>query len=127
MMIPCKQIKFLGFLLDKSTMSIALPLTKITDLRVLNMLQKTIVSTKALARLVGKLVATKPTVNIVPLHYRALQSLKIVATHQHQEMITLSPEATEDLKWWHTHLPAHCFSPVVRLETSIAVMSDASM
>jgi len=70
-MTPRKQIKFLDFLLDTSIMSAALSLTKISDLqkKVLNMFQQTTVSTKTLASLVGKQVATKPAVYIAPLHY----------------------------------------------------------
>ena len=48
---------------------------------------------------VGKTHGNKASSIHRPLHYHALQSLKISALHAQQETVALSPEATNNLKW----------------------------
>jgi len=125
---PAKQLEFLGFLIDTQSMTIVLPPAKVTDLQreAAKLLELRTVSTKSLARLVGKLVATKPAVFIAPLRYRALQSQKISSTFAQQEQTLLSQEACSELRWWSTQLPAHCSAPLLKPEASLVITSDAS-
>ena len=65
-----------------------------------------------------------------PLHYRALQDLKIQTLRQHvsyQTLISLSPEARADLQWWLSDLSHNCSAVIVKPEASIVIESDASM
>ena len=128
-LMPSTQLEYLGFLINTQTMTIALPPAKISDLQkeASGLLKHSPVPTKSLERFVGKLVATKPAVYIAPLRYRALQSLKVAATLAHQEQTVLSQEACKDLRWWISQLPAHCSSPLLRLEASTVITSDASI
>ena len=97
---PATQIEFLGFSINTTTMSIALPTGKVAEIQkeTAHLLQQSSVPTKGLARLVGKLVATRPAIFTAPLHYRALQSVQITAMYAHQELCPLSPEAMADLE-----------------------------
>ena len=126
---PSKQIDFLGFTINTSTMTISLPVVKKVEIQreTSQLLRCPSIQTRTLACLLGKLVATKPAVFIAPLHYRALQSLKIFALHAQQETVALSPEATDNLKWWSTQLHLHCSSPILKPEASTVITSDASL
>ena len=126
---PSKQIDFLGFTINTSTMTISLPVVKKVEIQreTSQLLRCPSIQTRTLACLLGKLVATKPAVFIAPLHYRALQSLKISALHAQQETVALSPEATDNLKWWSTQLHLHCSSPILKPEASTVITSDASL
>ena len=128
-LVPTTQLDFLGFSINTNIMSIALPPAKNSRKLILkdtsHLLRQPSVLTKALACLLGKLVATKLAVPTAPLHYRALQSVKIAAIYAHQETCTLSPEAIEDLMWWKSNLPHHCSSPILKPEASMVITSDA--
>ena len=124
---PLKQIDILGFTINTSSMTITLPPIKKEEIQreTSRLLRRSSVQTRTLACLVGKLVATWPAVFTAPLHYRALQSLKITALHTQQEVV-LSPEAMKDLRWWSTQLHLHCSSPILKPEASVVITSDAS-
>ena len=72
-------LEFLGFALDTETMTISLPVHKLLSIQkeASHLFSLERVSIKALASFIGMLVVTKPTLWIGPLHYRALQDLKI--------------------------------------------------
>ena len=128
-LIPSKQIDFLGFAINTSTMTISIPAVKKAEIqrKTSQLLRCPSIQKQTLACLLGKLVATKPAVFIAPLHYCALQSLKISALHAQQETVALSPEVTENLKWWSTQLHLHCSSPILKLEASMVITLDASL
>ena len=110
-------------------MTISLPTVKKAEIQreTSQLLRCPYIQTRTLVCLLGKLVATKPTVFIAPLHYRALQSLQISVLHAQQETIALSPEATDNLKWLSTQLHLLCSSPILKLEASMVITSDASL
>ena len=128
-LVPTKQLDFLGFSINTSVMSITLPPAKAAEIRqeASRLLKLPSVQIKSLACLLGKLVATRPAVFIAPLHYRALQSLKIASLHAHREVAPLSPEAINDLTWWSSQLHLHCSSPILKPEASVVITSDASL
>ena len=112
---PLRQINFLGFTVNTSTMTISLPAVKKAEIqRETQLLRCPSIQTRTLACLLVKLVPMKPAVFIAPLHYHTLQSLKISALHAQQETVALSPEATNNLKWWSTQLYLHCSSPILK-------------
>ena len=73
---PLFKDRVLGFTLNTKTIMVALPATKMNGIQS-DVLQNATVSLKVLSQLLGKLVATKPAVFRAPLHYQALQHLKI--------------------------------------------------
>ena len=127
--VPSSEIEFLGFTVNTKTMTVALPTIKRSgiQLEVARVLQNKTICLKVLPQLLGKLVATKPAVFRAPLHYRALQHLKISRMRAGQEVATIPPKADKDLTWWHTQLPMHPCSPIVQKEASVVIESDASL
>ena len=128
---PTCHLEFLGFVVDTENMVISLPTHKLHGIQkeVSHLLSLDRVPVKALACLIGLLVATKPAVWTAPLHYRALQDLKIRSLRQHphyQGTVSLSEEAQADLQWWHSELPSHCSTSMLKPEASIVIESDAS-
>ena len=128
-LIPSKQIDFLGFTINTSSTTITLPPVKKAEIQreTSRLLRCPSVQTRTLACLLGKLVATRPAVFTAPLHYRALQSLKISALHAQREIVPLSQEAINDLRWWSTQLHLHCSSPILKPEALVVITSDASL
>ena len=129
--VPSSKIEFLGFTLNLNTktMTVALPTTKMISIQsdVAKVLQKKAICLKVLSQLLGKLVATKPAVFRAPLHYWALQHLKISMMRSRQKVTTIPPEAQKDLTWWYTQLPMHSYSPIVQEEASVVIEADASL
>ena len=78
---PTCRLEFLGFVVDTEAMTISssLPTHKFHSIQreVSRLLSLERVPVKDLACLIGTLVATKPAVWTGPLHYRALQDLKV--------------------------------------------------
>ena len=84
--VPSSEIKFLGFTVNTKT-TVALPTIKRSGIHseVAKVLQNKTICLKVLSQLLGKLVATKPAVFRAPLHYWALQHLKISMMRAGQE------------------------------------------
>ena len=125
---PTCHLEFLGFVVDTENMVISLPTHKLHSIQkdVSHLLALDRVPMKALACLIGTLVATKPAIWIGPLHYRALQDLKIRSLRQHphyQGTVSLSEEAQADLWWRHSELPCHCSTLMLKPEASIVIES----
>ena len=127
--VPSSEIEFLGFTVNTKTMTVALPTIKRSRIQseVARVLQNKTIHLKVLSQLLDKLAATKPAAFRAPLHYRALQHLKISIMRAGQEVATIPTEAEKDLTWWHTQLPMHPCSPIVQKEASVVIESDASL
>ena len=121
--------EFLGFILNTKTMTVALPTAKMKGIQsdVAKILHNQKIGFKILSQLLGKLVTTKPAVLVAPLHYRALQHLKISMMRLAQNEVAILPEAWKDLMWWDRQLPMHHCSPIVQREATVIIESDASL
>jgi len=111
-------------------MMVALPVVKVMGIKseVSQVLQSPMVCLKTHSQLLGKLVATKPAVFVAPLHYGALQHLKISLMRSKQKTILISSKAQEELFWWHTQLYSTSqLLPFVQREATIVIESDVSM
>ena len=121
----------LGFTLNTETMTVVLPTTKMNSIQLdvgnYKVLHNKTICLKVLFELLDKLVATKPAVFRSPLHYQALQHLKISMMRSGQKVTTIPPESQKDLTWWHTQLPMLSCSPTVQKESSVVIDSDASL
>ena len=72
-----------------------------------------------------------PAIHPAPLHYRALQSLRMEALGQkgssdYDTSVKLSSEAVEDLQWWIHSLHHHNGRPIYSAEPTLVLESDAS-
>ena len=128
---PTCHLEFLGFIVDTDNMVISLPAHKLHCIQkeASHLLSLDRIPMRTLACFIGTLVATKPAVWTGPLHYRALQDMKIRSLRQHphyQGSVSLSKEARVDLQWWCSELPSHCSAPIWKPEASTVIESDAS-
>ncbi|XP_065902073.1 uncharacterized protein [Dysidea avara] len=128
---PTCHLEFLGFIVDTDNMVISLPAHKLHCIqkKASHLLSLDRIPMRTLACFIGTLVATKPAVWTGPLHYRALQDMKIRSLRQHphyQGSVSLSKEARVDLQWWCSELPSHCSAPIWKPEASTVIESDAS-
>ena len=128
---PTCHLEFLGLIVDTDNMVISLPAHKLHCIQkeASHLLSLDRIPMRTLACFIGTLVATKPAVWTGPLHYRALQDMKIRSLRQHphyQGSVSLSKEARVDLQWWCSELPSHCSAPIWKPEASTVIESDAS-
>ena len=75
------------------------------------------------------LVATTLAVLPAPLHYHALQALKIEGLHRHhlyESIVTLNCQSSQDLKWWIFRLHDHNGRPILEFAPDLVIESDAS-
>ena len=86
-------------------------------------------SLRRIARVVGLLASSIQEIFPGPLHYRALQRLKIEHLRRgapYPKLVPMSLEAREELKWWLHHMEAcNCRVIFVSLP-DIVIDSDAS-
>ena len=72
-----------------------------------------------------------PAIHPAPLHYRALQCLRLEALGQkrspdYDSSVKLSSEAVKDLQWWIHSLRHHNGRPIYSPEPTLVLESDAS-
>ena len=129
--LPSQEIHILGFCINSTTMVVSLTPQKRDSL--LEKISKTLHTPKmkirALAAIIGKLVAAFPAVQYGPLFYRNLEENKQKSlTHslgRYEAITTLTCEAREELHWW-VHNLSTSYSPIVRESPKIEIFTDAS-
>jgi hypothetical protein len=128
---PAHTIEFLGFLLNSTTMTIALPSRKVHQIQqsARKMLKTTQITTRSLAQLLGLMVAAHPAVLPAPLYYRQLEKQKIrqVQSHGYDSKMSLTFHMKSDLTWWITHLKQHNGRNLQISQWDLVIESDASM
>ena len=77
-LLPCKQIVFLGFILCSVTMTVQLTHERLSEFINLgqSILSKKSVTIRLFAKLIGKMVVAEPGVEAAPLFYKPLERLK---------------------------------------------------
>ena len=129
--VPTQEIQFLGFLLNFRNMTVRLTAEKIDNIvgECRSILTKGAVTIRALAQLVGKLVASEPGVPHAVLHYKPLEQEKDRVLKQHfgkfEEKIVLSRVAKCEIQWWIDNLHS-CVKPVSRGPPDMILKTDSS-
>ncbi|KAK7474676.1 hypothetical protein BaRGS_00034100 [Batillaria attramentaria] len=125
---PCKELKYLGFVLNSESMTVKLTrqrIEKITE-SCQQILEKTLVVIRELAQLIGQLVASFPGVMWETLYYRELEKQKIQALRMNKgnfdKKTKLTEAAIKEVKWWLENLGG-AFMPIGR---EIVLTTDAS-
>ena len=127
---PTTKLQHLGFIIDSENMTVSLSLNKIHKIKELlqSTLNKTFISVRQLASIIGTLVATFPGVAYGPLYYRELELLKINSLKQsknYKRRILLSPLCKIELCWWTT-TGLYSHKPISRGNPDYVIQTDAS-
>lgn len=129
--LPCKEIQFIGFVINSDSMKVTLPKSKADDIKnecidLINYTQPTI---RRVAEVVGKIGAALPAVQYGQLRHRLLDNEKSRALKHNkgdfEASMVLSNLAVTDLRWWSNNL-GHVFKPVHLENPRVSLQSDAS-
>ena len=107
---PTQSLVFLGFMVNTTSMELSLPPEKLKKIRAeaQKLLGADPIPDRLLARLVGKMNATKEVIPPAPLFFRHLQRDLSAALHaaeqDYETEVRLSPGSGEELTWWDTHM-----------------------
>ena len=131
-LIPTRELVFLGFVLNSVSMTVRLTTEKVTAITglITNLLAKHCFVIQEIAELIGKLVATFPAVPMGKLYYRQLdidksRALKMAKGDYSSSMI-LSAQARFDLKWWVENLKIS-HSKIESKNPDFTMKTDASI
>ena len=128
---PSQIMRFLGFLVNTTTMQLSLPKEKVAQtVREAQKLSRSGSATaRQLAHLIGLFTATLPAVLPAPLHYRGLQELKhaILRRGGLDASLPLTSEAQADLGWWTQNLHLMNGKGLLREQPNMILKSDASL
>ena len=130
-LVPSKEMEFLGFLIDSRTMTLALPREKIRKVKkeCQHLLDLQVVTVRELAKVLGHLTSTIQAVFPAPLHFRHLQEDKNKALdlhHTYEHSIPLTTQAKEELVWWRDNLEAWNGKALVSGSPDLIIETDAS-
>lgn len=130
---PSQEIVILGFIINSITMIVKLTSEKTLDLKlacgtfIKNNPKK--ISIRAVAQIIGRLVASFPGVLYGPLYFRQLEKDKTLAlakSHGNFDApIHLSDQALSELRWWHANISGS-FKPIQQDQASLVITTDAS-
>ena len=117
-LIPTQEMEFLGFLLNRINMTIRLLPVKAERvwLACQSLLDKSQMTIREVAQVIGLMVSSFPAVQFGELYYRALERNKILALQEsrgnYDAPMYLSNESRSEIAWWVNieTLPLNLFS-----------------
>ena len=128
---PTKEIRYLGFILNSAEMIVSpSPEKKAkTKDKSRQLLRPGSVTIRALAEVIGILIANFPGTEFGPLHYRSLERDKIRALQwangNFDNVTTLSKESCDDLFWWIDNIDSAC-KKIDHGNPQVTITCDAS-
>lgn len=130
-LIPTKQIVFLGFLLCSVTMTVRLTPEKTIEIvefcKII--IEKRRVTMREFAKLIGKLVATDPGIDYAPLFYKPLERVKerMLKLHKgnYNSFMNIPKSVYPDIDWWIKNLHT-VYRKVSHGAPTLILFSDAS-
>ena len=136
--VPQQRVIHLGFELNTVDMLVVCPQTKISDLQTLcqNALDKESITAHDCERLLGKMESVRPATYYAALFYRPIQRqlLGIKSNWGEgerfpQQLIHLSPESLECLKWWTSSsgFPSSSSSSIRELAPDLEIWTDSTL
>eukprot|EP00794_Sanderia_malayensis_P016482 gene16482-18121_t len=130
--LPQKQITFLGFDINSTSMKITLTKDKITKLinSMSNLLEKNTSSIRQVAQVIGYIVSSLPAVRYGQCHYRSIEKDKINALKEAKgnfdAQMYLSSKARLELNWWLANIYTS-FNYIQQPKVDAVICSDASL
>ena len=127
---PCQEIEYLGIIINSKNLTMYLPERKIDNLKLSchNILNKTVLGSREIAKIIGKLLASWPAIECAPFHFRELQRdlIEGTKTKDWESKIILSDLAREDLTWWIQNLENTNGRSFQNTKINIRITTDAS-
>eukprot|EP00794_Sanderia_malayensis_P020896 gene20895-22947_t len=130
--LPQKQITFLGFDINSTSMKITLTRDKVTKLinSMSNLLEKNTSSIREVAQVIGYIVSSLPAVRYGQCHYQSIEKDKINALKQAKgnfdAQMYLSSKARLELNWWLANIYTS-FNYIEQPKVDAVICSDASL
>ena len=131
---PAQRIKYLGLLVDSTTLHLSLPGEKLHHIRSeIDQITKksSPITARQLAQIIGKLHTASQAVLLAPLFYRSLQGdLQIALNSSNQNynsLLTLSQPAQEELAWWQDKLSHWNAKALLHRTETVTIRSDVSI
>ena len=129
---PTQTLEFLGFLLDSVHMTITLTPRRKSNIAEVcaKLLLKTHLKIRFVSSAIGMIIAALLAVRHGALHYRAMERDKISALRDSggdfDQLMTLSPAAGGEVRWWIAHV-AHSQKFLHAPPLTTIIYSDASL
>ena len=129
---PTQRIQFLGFWLDSTKMTVEITHEKADAIKTLchHILEKSLITIRQVAQLIGKLVASEPGVRLAPLYYKTLEIEKDVALKENRgnfdAEITLSQDCKQQIQWWIGQCRPRVARNIFLSNPDIVIKSDSS-
>ena len=135
---PSQELVFLGLTISTVSMQVFLPKEKVTWIQqeAKQLHSKLEVSVQKLATFVGMTTAATQAIRVAPLFHRHLQALinRVVplassieeVKQSYHQLVRMTVEATQELKWWMQEMQSHNGSPLLRDPPNLVIESDAS-
>ena len=131
-LLPTKQIVYLGFLLCSETMMVRLTIERADELLdcCSNLIRKSRCSIRQFAKMIGKMVEAEPGVEYAPLFYKPLEKIKDINLRRSKgnfdNLMRISRDSKCVIQWWLTNLK-QSFKSVMRKPPHVLLYSDASL
>ena len=130
--IPTQVLTILGFVINSVAMTIQLTREKAAGLQNVcsELLEKSSLSIREVASVIGKIVASFPGVRHGALYYRQLEKDKsqaLVRTNGNFDgLMSLSPQAKSELQWWIKHV-GNAYNVINHPQPQHQITTDASL
>lgn len=131
-LIPSKQIVFLGFLLCSETMTVRLTVERVEELIECcsKIVRKSKCSIRKFAQMIGKMVAAEQGVEYAPLFYKPLEKVKDYYLRLNKgnfdHFMKISTETKALIQWWICNI-AESFKKVTQKPPQMVLYTDASL
>ena len=130
-LVPNQRILFFGFVLDSVAFMVFLPEEKVTKIRIkaemLLSTEKVVV--RDLASFIGLVVSSFHAVLEAPLHYRAMERLKVKGLGiegNFDNKVCLLKESIEEVSWWKNNVSLKNGKPIRFKKAAFSCRTDAS-
>lgn len=129
--VPSKEIIFVGFILNSDTMTIKITPEKREKIIsfCLDIIKKQTITIRTFAKLIGKLVATEPGVEFAQFRYKPLERIKDHYLKIHKGnfdgIMPISSKCKEYIQWWIDNLPIS-FKVISHGKPTVVLYTDSS-
>ena len=131
-LLPAKEIKFLGLVINSEKMEVTLPVEKRNKIVELgdSLLREDFPVIRSLACFIGTVIAAFPAVKYGQLFYREMEKCKINALSQQKgnfdRRVKINEAAKNEIRWWIEN-SRYCVNPIQQPKMDHIIDTDASL